>query len=177
MASKKKGKRPKRRIIDTAGQIDEVPGSDIEPGGGIDEAESVEKVARVKKAAKEPEVEKKADKTVRKPPQKKPSAYASLKKFLKDVQAEAKKVVWPDSEQLKNSTAVVVFTIIVLAAFMGFFSNVFYQISNRAFMPDVKITAPSQTTDNPEYTPGAGGEEGGGGEAGNGAPADAEGTS
>ena len=178
MTNKKKGKRPKRRITDTAGKIDEAPGTAIEPGGAIDEAEAVEERPKAKKEARAPEPDKKVGKTARKPQPRGPSLYAKLKKFLKDVHAEAKKVVWPDSEQLKNSTIVVVTTIVALAAFMGFFSNIFFKISDRVFLPETTITAPAEPAGpGADVTPGEGEEGGGGGGTDGGVPADAEGTS
>ena len=131
---KKKGKRRPRRIVDTEKQLTEEPGSGIEPGQALDEAESVDGSAKVKKAVKAAEPEKKIDKTAKKSGTKGPGAWAKTKRFFKDVHAEAKKVVWPDPEQQKNSTIVVVITIVALAAFMGFFSKIFYNISDLLFM-------------------------------------------
>jgi preprotein translocase subunit SecE len=177
MASKKKGKRRARRITDSKRDLAEAPDSGIEPGQALDEAESLEKTTEPKKAVKAPQAEKKIEKVAKKPPPKGPGVWAKMRKFFKDVHAEAKKVVWPDPEQQKNSTTVVVVTIVVLAGFMGFFSNVFYRISDRVFLPD---TNPPPAVEQPglEGVEDEGeGEEGGGGEAGGGAPVDAEGTS
>jgi len=178
MTNKKKGKQRKKRVIDSAAQLAEVPGSGIEAGMALDELAPVEEEIKPKKAVKAPEVEKKIEKAVRKPPPKGPGVYASLRKFLKDVHAEAKKVVWPDSEQLKNSTAVVVATILALAAFMGFFSNIFFRVSDLVFVPNpAKAAAASAPAPGTEQTPGGGEEGGGGSETGGGVPSGAEGTS
>jgi preprotein translocase SecE subunit len=176
MSNKKKGKQRKKRVIDSAAQLAEAPGSGIEAGLALDELNPVEEEVKPKKAVKAPEVEKKIEKAVRKPPPKGPGVYASFRKFLKDVQAEAKKVVWPDSEQLKNSTVVVVATILALAAFMGFFSNIFFRVSDLVFVPNPAKTA-SAPAPGTEQTPGGGGQTEGGSETGSGVPSGAEGTS
>ena len=174
---KKKGKRRPRRIVDSEKQLTEEPGSGIEPGQALDEAESVEGPAKVKKAVKAAPPEKKIDKTARKPGTKGPGVWAKTKRFFKDVHAEAKKVVWPDPEQQKNSTIVVVITIVALAAFMGFFSKIFYNISDLLFMPQVSETgAIAQEQPGFETVPGEGEEDEGGG-IGDGVPDEAEGTS
>lgn len=173
---KKKGKRRPRRIVDSEKQLTEEPGSGIEPGQALDEAESVEGSAKVKKAVKAAPPEKKIEKTAKKPGTKGSGAWAKTKRFFKDVHAEAKKVVWPDPEQQKNSTIVVVITIITLAAFMGFFSKVFYNISDRLFMPPRETGTITQEQPGFETVPGEG-EEDAGGNIGDGAPDEAEDTS
>ena len=43
-----------------------------------------------------------------------------LQDFLKDVQAEMKKVSWPSRKDTVASTAVVIVTVILIALFLGF---------------------------------------------------------
>jgi len=179
MATKKKGKQRKKRVIDSAAQLAEAPGTGIEAGLALDELGPIEEEVKPKKAVKAPEAEKKIEKAVRKPPPKGPGIYASMRKFLRDVQAEAKKVVWPDSTQLKNSTTVVVVTILVLAAFMGFFSNIFFRVSDLVFVPSPPkaVAAAPAPAPGTEQTPGGGEQAGGGTENGSGVPSGAEGKS
>jgi preprotein translocase SecE subunit len=40
--------------------------------------------------------------------------------FVGEVQAEVKKVTWPDREQLKNATLVIIGFVLVMAAVIGF---------------------------------------------------------
>jgi preprotein translocase subunit SecE len=173
---KKKGKKRSRRVTDIGKQLTEEPGSGIEPGQALDEAESIEEPAKVTKAVKVRDAEKKGEKTTKKPPVKRPGVGAKLKRFFKDVIAEAKKIVWPDAEQQKNSTTVVVITIIALAAFMGFFSKILYNISDYVFLPNVaeESTGPDKDLE-PGFEEGPEGEvEGVEGNTGDGAPGGAE---
>jgi len=179
MANKKKAKQRKKRVTDSAAQLTEAPGSGIEAGLALDELGPIEEEAKPKKAVKAPEVEKKIEKAVRKPPPKGPGVYTSMRKFLKDVQAEGKKVVWPDSTHLKNSVTVVVITIIALAAFMGLFSHFFFVLSDLVFVPTPPKAAAAAPATAPgtEQTPGGGEQAGGGSENGSGVPAGAANTS
>ena len=173
---KKKGKRRRRRVTDIGKQLTEEPGSGIEPGQALDEAESIEEPAKPKKAVKAREHEKKTEKTAKKLPQKRQGVVTKIKRFFKDVHAEAKKIVWPDPEQQKNSTTVVVITILALAAFMGFFSKILYNISDQVFLPhEEAVTSPSDEESEPNFEEGpeSGGEDLGG-DIGGGAPDEAE---
>lgn len=175
---KKKGKRRRRRVTDIGKQLTEEPGSGIEPGSALDEAESIDEPAKSKMAVKAREPEKRAEKTAKKLPPKRPGVGAKVKRFFKDVHAEAKKIVWPDPEQQKNSTTVVVITILALAAFMGFFSKILYNISDHVFLPSADTGAESSPSDEePELGFEEGPETGGedvGGDIGGGAPGGAE---
>ena len=46
-------------------------------------------------------------------------------KFTEDVQVELRRVTWPDREQLRNATAVVLVFVLVLAAVIGLMDTVF----------------------------------------------------
>ena len=46
-------------------------------------------------------------------------------KFTEDVQVEMRRVTWPDREQLRNATAVVLVFVLVLAAIIGLMDTVF----------------------------------------------------
>jgi len=46
-------------------------------------------------------------------------------KFTEDVQVEMRRVTWPDREQLRNATAVVLVFVIILAAVIGLMDTVF----------------------------------------------------
>lgn len=48
--------------------------------------------------------------------------------FIKEAIAELKKVIWPNRKELKNSTIVVVFTIIIASVFIGLIDLVFTKI-------------------------------------------------
>jgi preprotein translocase subunit SecE len=48
--------------------------------------------------------------------------------FIKEAIAELKKVIWPSRKELKNSTIVVVFTIIIASVFIGLIDIVFTKI-------------------------------------------------
>ncbi len=46
-------------------------------------------------------------------------------KFTEDVQVELRRVTWPDREQLRNATAVVLVFVLILAAVIGLMDTVF----------------------------------------------------
>jgi len=48
-----------------------------------------------------------------------------MQEFFEGVQAEMKKVTWPDREQLRNATAVILVFVIVLAIIIGLMDSVF----------------------------------------------------
>ncbi|MEJ2482616.1 MAG: preprotein translocase subunit SecE [Gemmatimonadota bacterium] len=48
-----------------------------------------------------------------------------MQEFIEGVQAEMKKVTWPDREQLRNATAVILVFVIVLAIIIGLMDSVF----------------------------------------------------
>lgn len=46
-------------------------------------------------------------------------------KFTEDVQVEMRRVTWPDREQLRNATAVILVFVLILAAIIGAMDSVF----------------------------------------------------
>jgi len=48
--------------------------------------------------------------------------------FIKEAITELKKVVWPSRKNLKNSTIIVIFTIIVASTFVGIIDLVFVRL-------------------------------------------------
>ena len=47
------------------------------------------------------------------------SAMQQLQEFVKDVRLESTKVSWPTREELRDSTTVVIITVLLVAAFIG----------------------------------------------------------
>lgn len=45
---------------------------------------------------------------------KKPAFFSGVAKYLREVKAEVKKVIWPNRKQIVNNTAVVILSIIVV---------------------------------------------------------------
>ncbi|NIM48019.1 MAG: preprotein translocase subunit SecE [Gemmatimonadales bacterium] len=53
---------------------------------------------------------------------------AQLREFVSQVPGEMKKVTWPDWEQLRNATAVIIVFVLVVAGIIGLMDLVFRQI-------------------------------------------------
>jgi len=51
-----------------------------------------------------------------------------VRKFTVEVQAEMKKVTWPDWQQLRNATGVIIVFVLIVAAIIGLMDLVFRQI-------------------------------------------------
>jgi preprotein translocase subunit SecE len=47
------------------------------------------------------------------------SAMQQFREYLKDVRAELSKVSWPTREELRDSTIVVIVTVLLVATFIG----------------------------------------------------------
>jgi preprotein translocase subunit SecE len=47
------------------------------------------------------------------------SAMDQMREFVKDVRLESAKVSWPTREELRDSTTVVLITVLLVAAFIG----------------------------------------------------------
>ena len=45
--------------------------------------------------------------------------YRSLRSFIRDATAEMKKVIWPTADELKAHTSLVLFVLVVVAAWFG----------------------------------------------------------
>ncbi|HDK27081.1 MAG TPA: preprotein translocase subunit SecE [Candidatus Atribacteria bacterium] len=54
--------------------------------------------------------------------------FRKLIDFIKEAIAELKKVVWPSRKDLKNSTIVVISTIIIASTFVGIIDLVFVRL-------------------------------------------------
>ena len=59
--------------------------------------------------------------------------FNSINNFIKEATAELKKVIWPTRKDLKNSTVVVIFTIIIASIFIGIV-DIFFTKSLTLFM-------------------------------------------
>jgi preprotein translocase subunit SecE len=53
-----------------------------------------------------------------------------LREFMSQVPAEMKKVTWPDWEQLRNATAVIIVFVLIVAGIIGLMDLVFRSIVN-----------------------------------------------
>jgi preprotein translocase SecE subunit len=53
-----------------------------------------------------------------------------LRAFVSSVPAEMKRVTWPDLEQLRNATGVIVIFVLVVAGIIGLMDLVFREIVN-----------------------------------------------
>ena len=47
------------------------------------------------------------------------SAMDQMREFVKDVRSESTKVSWPTRQELRDSTVVVIVTVLIVAAFVG----------------------------------------------------------
>ena len=55
---------------------------------------------------------------------------AQFREFLGTVPPEMKKVTWPDWDQLRNATGVIIIFVLIVAAIIGLMDLVFRQIVN-----------------------------------------------
>ena len=60
----------------------------------------------------------------------KPGFFERLSTYFRDVRAEMKRVVWPTSDEVRNSSVVVIITLIFFAAFIALTDLVVQQIIN-----------------------------------------------
>jgi preprotein translocase subunit SecE len=49
----------------------------------------------------------------------------TMQEFIEGVQLEMRKVTWPDREQLRNATAVILVFVVILAIIIGLMDSVF----------------------------------------------------
>lgn len=54
-----------------------------------------------------------------------PGILKKTQKFTEDVQVEMRRVTWPDREQLRNATAVILVFVLILAAIIGAMDSIF----------------------------------------------------
>lgn len=66
--------------------------------------------------------EKKADKPAK---AKKPSLFARMGKWFRELKGECKKIVWPTRQQTTNNTAVVLATCLIIGVFIWVLDAVF----------------------------------------------------
>jgi preprotein translocase subunit SecE len=65
--------------------------------------------------------------------QKKEGFAARPRRFVRDVQGELKRVNWPDREQLRQSTAVVLIIVLALTAYVYAWDLVFQSLAGLIF--------------------------------------------
>ena len=68
-----------------------------------------------------------------KKPQQKQGFAARPRRFARDVQGELKRVSWPNSDQLRQSTAVVLIIVLVLALYVAAWDLVFQNLARLIF--------------------------------------------
>jgi len=56
------------------------------------------------------------------------SIFNKINNFIKEAMAELKKVIWPTKKDLKNSTIVVISTIIIASIFIGLIDIFFTKV-------------------------------------------------
>jgi len=56
------------------------------------------------------------------------SIFNKINNFIKEAMAELKKVIWPTRKDLKNSTIVVISTIIIASIFIGLIDIFFTKV-------------------------------------------------
>jgi len=66
--------------------------------------------------------------------QKKQGFAARPRRFARDVQGELKRVNWPDRDQLRQSTAVVLIIVLTLLAYVYVWDLVFQYLARLIFM-------------------------------------------
>jgi preprotein translocase subunit SecE len=69
----------------------------------------------------------------RKGQQKSEGFLAGPRRFARDVQGELKRVSWPDRDQLRQSTAVVLIIVLVLTAYVYAWDLVFQSLARLIF--------------------------------------------
>jgi preprotein translocase subunit SecE len=71
---------------------------------------------------------------VRKAQQQKQGFAAGPRRFVRDVQGEIKRISWPNAEQLRQSTAVVLIIVLVLTAYVYVWDILFQQLARLIFL-------------------------------------------
>ena len=57
-------------------------------------------------------------------------SIGQLRQFMSEVPAEMKRVTWPDLEQLRNATGVIIIFVIIAAGIIGLMDLVFRGVVN-----------------------------------------------
>jgi preprotein translocase subunit SecE len=65
--------------------------------------------------------------------QRKQGFAAGPRRFVRDVQGELRRVSWPDRDQLRQSTAVVLIIVLTLAAYVAAWDYVFQALARLVF--------------------------------------------
>jgi preprotein translocase subunit SecE len=65
--------------------------------------------------------------------QKRQGFAAGPRKFVRDVQGELKRVSWPDRDQLRQSTAVVLIIVLTLLAYVYVWDTIFRTLARLIF--------------------------------------------
>jgi preprotein translocase subunit SecE len=68
------------------------------------------------------------------PPKKSGGFLAGPRRFTRDVRSELRRVSWPDRDQLRQSTAVVLIIVIVLALYIAAVDVVFQSLVRLVFL-------------------------------------------
>ncbi len=66
--------------------------------------------------------------------QKKRGRLSGLTDFIRGVRSELRRVSWPDREQLRQSTAVVLIIVLTLAAYVAAWDFVFQRVARLIFL-------------------------------------------
>ncbi len=67
--------------------------------------------------------------------QKRSGFLSGPRKFARDVQVELKRVSWPNRDQLRQSTAVVLIIVLVLGVYVASWDFVFQNLARLIFLP------------------------------------------
>ncbi len=81
-----------------------------------------------------PATTKGANKKGQQPQSKGGGVLAGPKKFTRDVRSELRRVSWPNRDQLRQSTAVVLIIVLVLAAYIAAWDFVFGRLARLIFL-------------------------------------------
>ena len=81
-----------------------------------------------------PATAKGSNKKAQQPQKKGGGVLAGPRRFTKDVRGELRRVSWPDREQLRQSTAVVLIIVIVLAIYVAAVDLVFQSLVRLVFL-------------------------------------------
>jgi preprotein translocase subunit SecE len=67
--------------------------------------------------------------------QKKPGFFARIGDFVRGVRNELRRVSWPNRDQLRQSTAVVLIIVLVLGVYVAAWDFVFQNLARLIFLP------------------------------------------
>jgi len=63
-----------------------------------------------------------------KPAQAKPNVFARLTQYFKDVRSEMRRIVWPSGEEVRNSSIVVIVTLLFFSLLTLFLDTIVIQV-------------------------------------------------